>query len=132
MSRPKPSELELKILSVLWEHGPQTVRSVLQLLPDGKSRAYTTILSTMQVMEKKQLLAHDRDGASHVFRPLVQREDVMRPMMGELMQNVFSGRPSAVLQCLLDEADVDQAELTEIRRLIRSYSQRLKDEESQS
>lgn len=132
MSRPKPSELELKILSVLWEHGPQTVRSVLELLPDGKNRAYTTILSTMQVMEKKQLLAHDRDGASHVFQPLVQREDVMRPLMGELMQNVFSGRPSAVLQCLLDEAEVDQAELTEIRRLIRNYSQRLKDEEPQS
>ena len=35
----KPSELELKILSVLWDHGPQTVRSVLELLPDGKQRA---------------------------------------------------------------------------------------------
>ena len=131
MPHPKPSELELKILSVLWEHGPQTVRSVLQLLSDDKPRAYTTILSTMQVMEKKKLLSHDREGTSHVFRPLVQREDVMRPMMGELMQNVFSGRPSAVLQCLLDEANIDQAELTEIRRLIRSYSQRLKDEKSQ-
>ena len=33
----KPSELELKILSVLWDHGPQTVRAVLELLPDGVS-----------------------------------------------------------------------------------------------
>ncbi|MFT5327911.1 MAG: BlaI family penicillinase repressor [Planctomycetaceae bacterium] len=121
----KPSELELKILSVLWDHGPQTVRAVLELLPDGKQRAYTTILSTMQVMEKKGFLSHSRDGASHVFQPAVQREDVMRPMMGDLMRNVFSGKPSAVLQCLLDEASVDKSELTEIRRLIRDYAKRL-------
>ncbi|MGZ0174543.1 MAG: BlaI/MecI/CopY family transcriptional regulator [Planctomycetales bacterium] len=124
----KPSELELKILSVLWDNGPQTVRTVLELLPDRKQRAYTTILSTMQVMERKGFLNHSRDGASHVFQPVVQREEVMRPMMGDLMRNVFSGRPSAVLQCLLDEASVNKSELTEIRRLIREYSKQLDQE----
>lgn len=131
MSRQKPSELELKILSILWDRGPTTVRDVLENMPDGKSRAYTTILSAMQVMEKKRLLGHRREGTAHVFHPLVERDDVMRPMMGELMQNVFGGKPSAVLQCLLDDADVDDAELTEIRRLIRGYSQRSKNEEGQ-
>ena len=121
----KPSELELKILSVLWDNGPCTVRAVLDLLTDDKQRAYTTILSTMQVMEKKGFLSHSRDGAAHVFTPAVEREAVMRPMMGDLMRNVFSGKPSAVLQCLLDEASVDKSELTEIRRLIRDYSKHL-------
>lgn len=132
MSTPKPAELELKILSVLWEHGPQTVRAVLDLLPDGRTRAYTTVLSTMQVMEKKGLLSHSRAGVSHVFHPEVERGDVMRPMMGELMNNVFSGSPSAVLQCLLDEASVDESELTAIRRLIRDHAQRLKEQGDQA
>lgn len=132
MTLPKPAELELKILSVLWEHGPQTVRAVLDLLPDGRTRAYTTVLSTMQVMEKKGLLSHSREGVSHVFRPEVDRGDVMRPMMGELMNNVFSGSPSAVLQCLLDEASVDESELTAIRRLIRDHAQRLKEQGDQT
>ena len=52
----KPSDLELQILSFLWEKGPSTAREVLEAIPDGKKRAYTSILSVMQVMEKKGFL----------------------------------------------------------------------------
>ena len=43
-AKKKPSELELQVLSVLWEHGPLPVRKVHELLRDGKKRAYTTCL----------------------------------------------------------------------------------------
>ncbi len=57
MTKPKPSDVELQILGVLWEAGPLAVRDVLERMPDGKSRAYTSILSCLQVMEKKGLLS---------------------------------------------------------------------------
>lgn len=127
MTDQRPAELELKILSVLWEHGPLTVRDVREHLADDKPRAYTTILSTMQVMEKKKLLGHQREGTAHVFHPLVERTSVMKPLMDNLLNTVFGGKPSAMLQCLLDEETVDDAELKEIRRLIREQSQRSKE-----
>ncbi|NIP96212.1 MAG: BlaI/MecI/CopY family transcriptional regulator, partial [Akkermansiaceae bacterium] len=46
-----PSDLELQALSVLYAEGPTTVATVLENLPDGKERAYTTILSVMQSLE---------------------------------------------------------------------------------
>ncbi|MCA9092782.1 MAG: BlaI/MecI/CopY family transcriptional regulator, partial [Planctomycetaceae bacterium] len=52
----KPSDLELQILHVLWQAGPSTVRDVLEKLPDQKKRAYTSVLSVMQVMQKKGFL----------------------------------------------------------------------------
>ena len=71
--RPRPSEMELQILAVLWEHGPSTVRAIRQLLPDGKNRAYTTVLTLVQIMEKKGLVGHTSQGQAHVYRPLVAR-----------------------------------------------------------
>lgn len=118
----RPSELELQILSVLWDHGPLAVRDVLNRMPDGKERAYTTILSTMQVMEKKGLLSHSRRGTAHIFQPQVERSHVVQPLMQQLVQNVFGGKPSAVLQCLLDASGVDDDELKAIRKLVRGYS----------
>ena len=56
MKSVKPSDLEMQVLSVLWERGPSTAREVLEAMPDGKKRAYTSVLSVMQVMEKKGLL----------------------------------------------------------------------------
>ena len=55
MKTSKPSDLEMQILSVLWDRGASTAREVLKAMPDGKQRAYTSILSVMQVMEKKAL-----------------------------------------------------------------------------
>ncbi len=48
----KPSEAELQILGVLWDHGPLSVKDVMAQMPDGRERAYTTVLSLLQGMEK--------------------------------------------------------------------------------
>lgn len=123
MTQPRPSDLELQVLSVLWDRGPSTVRDVLAAMPDGKTRAYTTILSVMQVMEKKGLLTHERDGLTHVYQPKVKQKSVLKPMMKDLVRNVFGGSPAAALQSLLDVGSVDDAELAEIRRLIKEHGQ---------
>ena len=114
----RPSDLEMQVLAVLWDKGPATVRHVLDAMPDGKQRAYTTVLSVMQVMEKKGLLDHTRDGLAHVYRPRVTRNQVYRPLMKGLLKNLFAGKASRAMQFLLAEAEVDEAELKEIRKLI--------------
>ncbi len=65
----QPSDLELQVLGVLWGRGAATVREILESLPDGKRRAYTSVLSVVQVMEKKGLVKRqrERDGLAHVF-----------------------------------------------------------------
>ena len=51
----KPSDFELQILSVLRASAPLTVREVRERLGDGKKRAYTSVLSVMQVMESSEI-----------------------------------------------------------------------------
>ena len=121
MNKPKPSELELQVLSVVWGRGPSTAREVMEHLPDGKERAYTTVLSVMQVMEKKGLLKHRVQGKAHVYRPTVERQDVVGPMLRGLVQTVFGGNSAGALQCLLDEGGVGEAELAEIQALIERH-----------
>ena len=118
MHQTKPSDLEMQVLSVLWDRGPSTARQVLTAMPDGKQRAYTTILSAMQVMEKKGLLAHTRSGLAHVYRPAVDRRGILRPFVRKVVNEVFGGRPAAVMQALLADGQVSDAELAEMRRLL--------------
>lgn len=114
----QPSELELQVLSVLWRHGALTARQVRELLPDGKKRAYTTVLTVLQVMEKKKLVRHTRDGLVHVFAAAVPQERVMQPLMKRLLQNVFGGRASAAVQCLIRDTDVSAGELKAMQEVI--------------
>ena len=124
----QPSDLELQLLSVLWEKGPSTVREVLSNLPDGKNRAYTTILTVMQNLEKKGLVNRTSKGTAHVYHPTETQKETLRPVMAGLLQNVFRGRVSSVMQHLLEDAEVTDAELNEIRDLI---DQRQKDQSKQ-
>ena len=117
----KPSDLELQILSLLWRHGPATARQVLESMPDGKKRAYTSVLSVMQVMEKKGQLARTREGLTDLWRPAIRKAEVFGPMMRALVQNVFGGRPSEVLQHLLKETDMPEGEMNELRALIDAH-----------
>lgn len=124
MKSPRPSDLELQVLTVLWERGPSSVRAVMEAMPDGKERAYTTVLSVMQVMEKKGLLAHTVQGQANIYHPLVKRQQVLRPLMKELLRNVFGGSPAVALQSLLDSGRVSDAELAEIRQVIQQASRK--------
>ena len=115
---PRASDLELQVLSLLWDSGPATARKVLTAMPDGKERSYTTVLSVMQVMEKKGLLTHTTRGRTHVYRPAVTRKQVMRPMLRGMVTKVFGGSTAAAVQQLLDANAVSEDELHEIRHLL--------------
>lgn len=124
MPVPNPSDLELQVLTVLWNQGPLSVSAVRNALPDGKDRAYTTVLSVLQVMQKKGLVGHTRQGNAHIFHPLVQRKQVLRPFMKQLLRNLFRGSPAEAVQSLLDSSRVSDEELAEIRQLIEEATRK--------
>ena len=111
----------MQVLSVLWSRGAATVREVMEVMPDGKARAYTTILSVMQVMEKKGLVSHVADGNAHVYRPRVTRQQVTGPWLRGLVQQVFGGSAATALQHLLAEEGVSPQELDEIKEIIAQH-----------
>ena len=118
MSAATPSELELQILSLLWEQGPLTAREVLERLPDNKPRAYTSVLSVMQVMAKKGYLSKKREGMTHRWSPVLKQAPTLGKLLGGLMTRVFRNSPSAVMQHLMETPEMTPEEIAEIKRLI--------------
>lgn len=125
-----PSDLELQVLSLFWAKGPLTARQVLEQLPDGKRRAYTSVLSVLQVMEKKGLLTHRALGQAHVYRPKVAKAQVLGRVLGRLVSHVFGGDRAAVVQSLLQHTPVSAAEMREIRRVVEAHAAQTTKEDS--
>ena len=121
MKHREPSKLEMQVLSVLWQRGASTVREVMEVMPDGKVRAYTTILSVMQVMEKKGLLSHVTEGNTHAYQARVSRQKVTGPLLRSLVRTVFGGSAATALQHLLAEKPVSREELDEIKEIIAQH-----------
>jgi predicted transcriptional regulator len=115
-SPPRPTESELQILAVLWQRGPCTVREVHEAM--GRESGYTTVLKFMQIMTDKGLLARQRRGKQHVYRPAVAAEKTQTHIVGDLLDRAFGGSVRKLLVAALSADRAKPAELNEIRKLI--------------
>lgn len=97
----QPSNLELQALSVLWHLGPSTVATVLEELPDGKERAYTTVLTVMQNLEKKGHVRRVKQGRAHVYQAAHPQKSVVAEAVEEFLTNTFGGRLGEAVMALL-------------------------------
>ena len=111
----------MQILALLWQRGPSTAREVLENMPDEKERAYTTILSMLQLMDKKGLVKRRREGLTDRWRPAQRQKSVLGQYFGDLVGKVLGGKPSAAFQHLLESTDIDETELAAIEQIIKEH-----------
>src|SRR6185369_11059494 len=124
MARPKeeqPTAGELEVLKVLWDRGPSTVREVMDVLNEDRPRAYTSVMSLLNVMTDKGLLIREPRGRAFVYKPKYNRGKTLGRMVGNLLGKAFEGSTSQLVAHLLDQTKPSPEELAEIRRAIEKY-----------
>ncbi|QDU39241.1 Penicillinase repressor [Maioricimonas rarisocia] len=127
MARPaseQPTPAELEVLKILWEIGPATVRQVLgEFERRNDRRAYTTIMSLMNVMADKKLLKRTPRGRAYVYTAIAPREKTLQGMVGDLWQRAFEGSAASLVTRLLQESKPTREELDLIREAIGRFEQ---------
>lgn len=115
----QPSNLELQALTVLWHLGPSTVATVLEELPDGKERAYTTVLTVMQNLEKKGHVRRVKMGRAHVYQAAHPQKSVVSDAVEEFITNTFGGRLCEAVMALLASGALTMEEKAEITKYLK-------------
>ena len=110
--------LEALIMDAVWDAGEATVRQVQEGLDPVKPMAYNTVLTMMRILRDKGFLGSRREGRMDVYSPLVQREQVARRSLGELVDRFFSGSAAALVSQLLQSEELSDEEVRAIRRQV--------------
>jgi len=124
----KPTEAELAILRVLWEHGPLSVRDILHILNQTKPTGYTTALKMLQIMTVKGLVERDEDVRPQIYRSRYSQQQTQRQLVRDLLSRAFGGSvKELVLQALATRKSTAE-ELQAIEKLLDSYEKESKGE----
>jgi BlaI family penicillinase repressor len=115
---PKPTDAELEILHVLWQHGPATVRLVNEQLSQSREVGYTTTLKIMQLMLEKGLVQRDDEGRSHIYRAAVREQDTQGLLLDKFVEATFGGSALKLVMQALGHRKTSADELAQIRRLL--------------
>ena len=107
-ARDIPPPLELQCLAALWAMGEANVQFVRAHLAAHKQLAYTTVMTMLDRLARKQMVSRRKVGRSFVYTPLISREQVRRLAVRELVESLFDGSEEA-LQAYLKSGPVPAA-----------------------
>jgi predicted transcriptional regulator len=112
------TEGELRLMDVLWDKNRATVSEIVAALRAPRP-AYTTVQTTLNVLEAKGHIAHDQEGRAFYYRPLVSRDAATGGAVTHLVSRFFANRPGGLAVRLLEsDTPIDDAELERLERLI--------------
>lgn len=109
---------EARVMAVLWGLNSATVAQVVTQLQAQYRLTYSTVQTTLRILEQKGYVAHEKVARAFVFRPLVDERQARRRALRHLIGRLFNGSPSLLVSNVLDDDDIDPAELARLKRLI--------------
>lgn len=121
-SLPRPTDVELQILDVFWQHGPITVRQAHNVMLQTEGRcdtSYSTTLKMIQVLHEKGFLSRSESIRPQVYTAVVSREETQKSLLYDLAQRLFGGAMTDLVQCAVSSPTVSEADLTQMQSLIR-------------
>ena len=109
-------EQQKTVMDIIWELGEVTVHDVRDRLnPD---LAYTTVLSTLQQLEKAGWLQHRSEGRMNVYKARRSREREGARSLQQFTKRIFGGDPLLLFQHLLEDKKLTDEDLRSLRKMI--------------
>ena len=110
---------ELRLMRVLWQRGASTVADVIDGLDARHQPAYNTVQTMMRILEEKGYVRHRKEGRAFVFEPVIDETQARQSALRYVLDRFFDNSPQTLVLSLLETRQVDDAEIAELRELVR-------------
>jgi len=107
--------LEADILAIVWDLGTAKVRDVYEILRERRTIAYTTVMTVMNNLVKKNLLSQDRSGIAYEYTPAIPGREVATTVLDSVVQRLLGGSSALAVAHLLEVRDLSDEEFEELR-----------------
>lgn len=123
----KLTPVEWEIMDAVWSfENPPSVRDVVdQFFPNGE-KAYTTVQTLMNTLEKKGMLKRNKIGLVNFYTPLKSRADMVQTEMTTLISRIFKGSVPAMANFLINSENLSLEEISKIKTLLNEKEKELK------
>jgi len=121
-------KLEREVLEQTWQRGEVAVRDIY--LAFEERIAYTTLMTTLDRLYKKQILARRKDGRAFLYSAAMSREEFDHGIREDVIDGLFSEGTDGMqplLSCIVDTvSEKDREMLDELDRLVKEKKRELR------
>ncbi|HEY4378943.1 MAG TPA: BlaI/MecI/CopY family transcriptional regulator [Acidobacteriaceae bacterium] len=112
------TEAELRLMKLLWVRGESSVSDLVAAMPNGEALAYTSVLTTIRILDQKGYVRHRQEGRAFLYSPCVEEHEASRSEIRHMMQRFFGNSRERLLLSLLGDEDIDADELRRLKEAI--------------
>ena len=127
LKRLKITPAEWEVMEAIWAlGGSPSVRDTLEHAYPNGEKAYTTVQTTMNTLEKKGFLKRRKIGLVNFYTPTRSRDEMVKRELSGLVSRIFDGSVPAIAGYLINSSDIDLKEIETIKKLLQAKAEELK------
>ncbi len=112
------TEAEHRLMKLLWQRGESSVGDLQAALPEGGALAYTSVLTTVRVLEAKGYVRHRKEGRAFLYTPIVPEGEARSSAVRQTLLRFFDNSREQLLLSLLGDGEIGPDELERLKRRI--------------
>ena len=109
---------ELRLMRVLWSRGESSVADMVSATADEGALAYTSVLTTVRVLEDKGYVTHRQEGRAFLYSSTIGEQEASRSEVRHVLQRFFGNSREKLLLSLLGDEDISPDELKRLKEAI--------------
>jgi predicted transcriptional regulator len=112
------TEAELRIMRILWTRGESLVSDLVGAMPESTPLAYTSVLTTVRILERKGYVRHRQEGRAFVYSPCIAEHEARQSEVRHVLGRFFGNSRERLLLTLLGDDDVTPGELRRLKQAV--------------
>ena len=116
------TEAELRLMKVLWLRGESSVADLVDAVADETPLAYTSVLTTVRILESKGYAEHRQEGRAFLYSPCVAEHEASRSEVKHVLQRFFGNSRERLLLSLLGDDEISPQELARLKQAVAAAS----------
>ena len=95
-----PPPLEMLCLKALWSLGQGNVSAVQRLVAQSKPLAYTTVMTVLDRLARRNIVSRQKSGRAFVYAPRMSKDSIRRLALREFVDCFFDGSEDKLAEFL--------------------------------
>ena len=118
------TEAEWKIMELLWDRAPRPMSEITKELEPATGWSRHTVITLLKRMQEKHTVAVDESGDVKMYSPLITREEASQMQTKKLLNRVFSGKASLLINHLVDSGEITLKDMDELMDMLHKSEKR--------
>ena len=115
---PQISDAEYEVMDVIWKYAPVSTNEITDRLAKTKDWSPKTIHAMLSRLEKKGVIAHEKESRVFVYTPCVKKEAYLAAESRTLADRFFDGAMKQMVVSFLDQKDLTPEDLAELQSIL--------------